>query len=183
MDFSTFEPQGNAWTGNIDLGFTNAQVFTVVDLPLGPAVDQIDGGLLSGKTSNIFGNYSSSDDVKDQAPVIERMPSIPSVQEDKVVVAPQESVQSVDDVDIDESDPSFALFADCATVSKSSTLEAHEQLFGNIQSEKVFARLDLVVEEATSDGHVSAAAMGRFERICSSIEGVFQRIGAVTSHL
>lgn len=182
MDFSTFESQGNAWTGNMDLRFTNAQVFTVIDLPLGPAVDQIDGGLLSGKTSNLFGNYSSSDDVKDQAPVIERMPLVPSAQEDKVV-GPQELVLPADNVDYDESDPSFALFADCGPVSKPSTLEAHEQIFGNIQPEKVFARLDLVIEEATDDGHVSAAAMGRFERICSSIEGVFQRIGAVTSHL
>ncbi|KAA6406598.1 MAG: hypothetical protein FRX48_09653 [Lasallia pustulata] len=182
MDYSTFESPGNAWTGNIDLGFTNAQVFTVVDLPSGPAVDQIDSGFLSGKSSNLFGSYSSSDDIKDQAPVIERMPSIPSLQEAKVVM-PQEPVHPVDDVDIDESDPCFALFADCATVSKPSTPEAHGQLFGNIESEKVFARLDLVVEEASDDGHISAAAMGRFERICSSIDSVFQRIGAVTSHL
>lgn len=182
MDFSNFEPQNNVWTANMDLGFNNAQVFTVVDLPLGPAVDQIDSGLLSGKTSNFSGNYSSNHDAKDQAPSIERMPPVPSLQEDKVV-APQEPVQPIEDVDLDESDPSFALFADCATVSKSSTPEPREQLFGLIQPEKVFARLDLIVEDATNDGHVSAAAMGCFERMCSSIEGAFQRTEAVTSHL
>lgn len=182
MDFSSFEPQNNVWTANMDLGFNNAQVFTVVDLPMGPAVDQIDSGLLSGKSSNFFGAYSSSHDTKDQAPSIERMPLVPSLQDDKVV-APQEPVQPTEDVDIDESDPSFALFADCATVSKSSTPEPHTQLFGLIQPEKVFARLDLIVEDATDDGHISAAAMGRFERICSSIECASQRIEAVTSHL
>lgn len=182
MDFSNFEPRNNIWTGSMDLGFNNAQVFTVVDLPLGPAVDQIDSGLLSGKPSNLFSNYISSDDGKDQAPAIDCMPLIPLLQEDKVVT-PQQPVQPIEDVDIDESDPSFALFADCATVSRPSTLETHEQLFGHIQPEKVFARVDLVIEDATSDGQVSAAAMGRFERICSSIEGAFQRIEAITSHL
>lgn len=181
MDFSTFESQGNAWTGNMDLGFTNAQVFTVMDLPLGPAVDRLDSGLLSGKTSNSFGNLSSGENGKNQAPVIDHMPSLPSVQDDKVVS--QEPIQLVEDIDDDESDPSFALFADCAIVPPSPTLEPQEQMFGHILPEKVFARLDLVVEDASNDGHVSAAAMGRFERICSSIDGVYERIGAVTSHL
>ena len=180
MDFSNFEPQNNAWTGNMDLGFNDAQVFSVIDLPRGPAVDQIDTGMLSGKSSNSVGNYSSSDDIKDQVPVIERMPS---VQDDKITVTSKDHAQPVNAVDYDESDPAFALFADSAIISKSTPSEPPEQLFGGIQAEKVFARLDLVIDEATDDDHVSAAAMGRFERICSSVEGVFERIGAVTSHL
>ena len=180
MDFSNFEPRNNAWTGNMDLGFNDAQVFSVVDFPRGPAVDQIDTGMLSGKSSNSVGNYSSSDDIKDQVPVIERMPS---VQDDKITVTSKDPAQPVNAVEYDESDPTFALFADSAIISKSTPSEPPEQLFGGIQAEKVFARLDLVIDEATDDGHVSAAAMGRFERICSSVEGVFERIGAVTSHL
>ena len=179
MDFSVFDTT-NAWAGNMDPGFNYAQVFSVTELPQGPAVDSIDIGILSGKSSNSVGSYSY-DAAKAEAPVIERLP-MPEEESNGMI----QPLDLVDDINLDESDPAFALFFECASPAKAPSAERDHVLFGGIELEKAFARLDLVVDddcEDNEDGVVSAAVMDRFERLCSSIEAASTRVAAVTSHL
>ena len=173
MDFSVLNSTSNTWDSNMDFGFNNAQVFSVVELPQGPAVDSIDIGLLSGKSSNSVGIFSSEES-KNDAPIIERMPA-----SDAKVSTKQYSQESNDSVDFDESDPAFALFADSPAPVQ---LDHEYRVFGEIEVEKALACIELVVDSASED-HVSAATMDRFERLCSSMDEAFDRVSSVTSHL
>lgn len=171
IDFSNLDLNGN-WNSGIDMGFTgNTQVFAVTEVPQGPAVDT---SILSGKASNSVPSFSS-DDSKDQVPVVERMPVIEKV---------EETVATCDDVELDESDPAFALFIDLpvpqATAAKSEP-EPFEDMFGGVTPEKVFSRLELVLDNELLDQ--DTLAMERFEHLCSSIEAAYQRVGNMTSHL
>jgi ribonuclease Z len=176
LDFSAFEPV-NAWGPGMDFGF-NAQVFSVTELPQGPTID---AGILSGKTSNFLPTYAS-DEAKDGAPAIERMPE-PAV----VSAVPVADVPVVEEAEFDESDPAFALYMDTPTAAPkpNTPTEPEFQIFGGVQLEKAFARLDLVVddENVDEDDTVSAATMARFEAICSSLDAASARIEAVTRHL
>ncbi len=180
LDFSTLDLNNSAFASHMDHGYNHAQVFSVVEFPQGPAVDRIDTAALSGKSSNFVGSYSSDDDCKCQVPAIERLPVVKEkVEEESIPTSP------CADVDFDESDPAFALFMDAASSVKSTPAEPQELLLGGVESEKVFARLELVVEDQdeNADGTVSAATMERLERMCSRLEAAFERIGNVTSHL
>ncbi|PGH26461.1 hypothetical protein AJ80_01774 [Polytolypa hystricis UAMH7299] len=161
------------WNSGIDVNF-NMPVFAVLDVPEGPSIDS---AVLSGKASNSVG-LLSPDEPKDQVPTIER----PPVDEPE---APSENANPCLDMEIDESDPSFALYFD----HPPSTSEPAEDLFGGLEPEKVFARIDLVVGESSESesqedtSSVSASTMLRFERLCASLEGAYHRVGLVTSHL
>jgi ribonuclease Z len=172
LDLSGLEPV-NAWGPGMDFGF-NAQVFSVTGLPQGPTID---AGILSGKTSNFLPTFAS-DEVKDGAPAIERMP------EPEVV---PEAVPAAEAVEFDASDPVYALYVDTPTAAPqpAAATEPEFRIFGGVRLEKAFARLDLVVddENVDEDGTVSAATMARFEAICSSLDAASARIEAVTRHL
>ena len=177
MDFSVFDSTSNAWASNMDFGFTNAAVFSVMELPQGPAVDSIDTGILSGKSSNSVGFYSG-EDAKDDAPVLEHMPVI-----EEKHSTPQNSGESTADAEFDDSDPAFALFADSPSTIKNPPQDEY-QIFGEIELEKAVARLDLVVNDGSDeDGVVSSRTMARFESICASLDAASERISAVTLHL
>jgi ribonuclease Z len=158
------------WNSGIDMNFNNTPVFAVLDVPEGPAVDS---AILSGKTSNSVGPLPS-EDAKDQVPSIERPPT-EEIEKDSVACPT---------VEIDESDPSFALFLD-QPECRTRTVEPFEDMFGGAELEKVFARFDLVVEGTSLDepDGVSVATMCRFERLCASMESAFQRVSLLTSHL
>lgn len=184
-DFSVFDPTSNAWGGNMDFGFNNAQVFSVTELPEGPPMDSISSGILSGKPSNIVGPYSS-DDAKDDAPIIERMPAS-SPKSDTTI-----ALDGVcEGVELDASNPAFALFVDNpASASKpcvpeSMPVEPEYRVFGGIDPEKALARLDLVVhsDDQDNEGIVSSAVMARFERLCSETEAASSRVAILTAHL
>jgi len=185
MDFSVFDPTSNAWGGNMDFGFNNAQVFSLTELPEGPPMESINTGILSGKSSNIVGSYSS-DEPKDDTPVIESMPST-SPKPDTMIALGAVS----EDIELDASNPAFALFVDypaSASKTRSSEILAVEpeyQVFGGIDPEKAFARLDLVVDDACQDddGVVCSAVMARFERLCSETEAASSRVAILTAHL
>ena len=177
MNFSVLNSTGNVWAGNMAFGFNNAQVFSVMEVPQGPAVDSIDIGLLSGKSSNSVGTFSS-DEPKNEVPVIERMPV--SHEKASVTERRQESQDDDDDVEFDESDPAFALFADSPPPAQSKNNDY--KVFGEIELEKALARFELVVDGGSED-HPDAATMARFERLCSSMDEAFMRISSVTSHL
>ena len=83
------------WNTGIDMNFGNTSVFAVMEVPEGPALD---AEMLSGKSSSFVPESS-----KNEAPILETPTSSPS-QSDIGVSNP--------DVEIDESDPAFALFVD-----------------------------------------------------------------------
>lgn len=174
MDFSVFDPAGSTW-GGMDFGFNNAQVFSVTELPVGPAIDV---GLLSGKSSNTVGSYPSEDGKVD-APVIERMP-----QRQDIIESIDVPAIPCDDVDFDETDPAFALFVDGPAVGTPVPTEIHDRIFGSIEPEKAFARYDLAVDDGCDvEGIVSSAVMARFERACLDMEAASRRVAAATAHL
>lgn len=170
-DLAGFESTNNAWAdGTVDFGRYDAQVFTVTDLPQGPAVDQIASEVLSGKSRSC--SFGCSDHAKTQPPLPERMP-LPA----PANLAPSESTPPLEDVEFDESDPAYGLFADCPAPPARPVGDAQQPLFGSIEPEKAFRRLELVVENPTDE--VSALTMATFERICSSLEAASERISAL----
>lgn len=177
INYPAFDSTNNAWAaGNMDFSLYDAQVFTVTELPHGPAVDEIDTGILSGKSSNVVGSYPA-DESKDEAPAIERMPATETVE------AVSDAVSSCDDVELDESDPAFALFVDCPT-SIPSAVQPGEELFGDIELDKAFSRLEIIVEDEAADAlETSTVTMERFERLCSILDASSERITALTRRL
>ena len=110
-----------------------------------------------------MGSYPAEES-KDDAPAIERMPATEKVE------AVSDVASSCDEVELDESDPAFALFADSPPSTPSVKLE--DELFGGIELEKAFSRLELVVEDEASDQfEISTVTMDRFERLCSIFYG------------
>lgn len=180
-DFAGMDMNTPSWNTGIDMSYNNTPVFAVLDVPEGP---HLDSAVLAGKSSNFVGPITS-DETKEQMPSIERPPP--------VAADPVEKMGSIE-VEIDESDPSLALFYDQpsrSTPSSTTTAPTFEDTFGGITLEKLFARIDLVVDDdgsaeeggSTGSTGVSTATMARFEQLCSSIEGAYQRVSLVTAHL
>ena len=177
VDFAAFESNNN-WANNMDFGFNNAQVFTVIDLPYGPAVDHVDTGLLSGKESNSVGYYSSSDDAKDNAPLVERMPVCQDTVGPLHVYEP-----ACYEVDFDESDPAFALYADASSPSTAKICILEDTPPPTTNFAKTTYHLQVVTVNEDEAETVNGTTMARFERLCSSIEAASERVHAMTSHL
>jgi ribonuclease Z len=168
FDFAQLDMNNGGWNSGIDINFTNTPVFAVLDVPQGPTIDS---AILSGKSSNSVGPLLS-DTTKEQLPCLERLPTIAEESTSTGLADPN--------IEIDESDPAFALFIDQPSTKKPSA-EPFESMFGGIEPEKAFARIDLVIEDESNE--VSAASMDHFEHLCSSMEAAFQRVSSVTSHL
>lgn len=156
----------NNW-GGIDL-----RVYTITDLPEGPALDHGNFGMLSGKPSNGVVPHPAGD-FKAEVPVVECMPAPHTVEP----VLDPENVN--DHIDFDKTDPAFALFAD-APSNSANPASCPSEMFGTIELEKVFSRLELVVGDVGSDGsmEVSESTVEKFERLCSSLEDSSTRISA-----
>ena len=165
MDFATADSINNNWNVGVDFNF-NPQVFAVTELPQGPAVDMIDTGALSGKPEESVPTELSGEK-KESVPAIEAVPAAPK-EEPKFV--------SREDVELDESDPAFALFASAPSIPKHS--EPVYQIFGNVEFDKAIERFDLVIEDEhrSNDGVVSASTMARFERLCTSLDSASSRL-------
>ncbi|KAJ5994822.1 hypothetical protein N7481_001799 [Penicillium waksmanii] len=159
MDASMAMNNGG-WNSGIDMNFGNASVFAVLEVPEGPALD---AEALSGKPSSPIDLSEGSS--KNEVPAL---------------VRPEQSTEKSDigvanpDVEIDESDPAFALFLDSPPVAISSDVPA----FDGVQSEKA-SQFELVVDST----EVSASAKSRFNSFCNNMEAAFQRVSSVTSHL
>ncbi|KAJ5648926.1 uncharacterized protein N7484_002649 [Penicillium longicatenatum] len=151
----------SGWNSGIDMNYGNTPVFAVLEVPEGPALDS---EVLSGKSSSI----GSSEPAKDEAPVFDRPEGEAVTQKSDIGVANP-------DVEIDESDPAFALFVD----SPVSSAPSDDLVFEGVQSEKSVPHYELVVDAAQA----SAVAHARFNSLCSSIEAAFDRVSIVTSHL
>ena len=177
MNFSAMEPI-NSWGIGMNYGY-NAQVFSVTEIPEGPAAD-----LLAGKSQDPVARFLTEG--KDDRPSIEPIPSAQKVDDNAGKMVEEEAAVD-DDVDFDESDPAFALFVDTpTTTSAAMTSESQYQIFGSIGLEKAVARLDLIIEDSSSnskDQSVDSEVMTRFLTICSSLDAASDRIARITSHL
>lgn len=181
IDYSALESTSNPWVeGAMDFGLYDAQVFTITELPQGPAVDQISPAILSGKSTYSATSFVDDDEneAKHELPSMERRP-VPEKTEPA-----QELERGRDDVEFDESDPAFTLFANCSSHTASIATNAEPRLFGNIETDKAFSRLELVTDQHEDDGlgEVSTATMQNFERLCSRLEAASNRIDALMPH-
>lgn len=181
IQYNATESPNNRWTdSNMNFGgLYDAQVYAVTEVPQGPAVDSMSFAMLHGKTSNFVGSYSS-DDSKDEPAELEPMPALP----EKVEV-PEAIERRRQDADIDVSDPSFALFIDQPCTSpKSAAIRSEDRIFGEIELEKAFGRLELVIAEDPNESQdISLATIERFERLCWRLDAASKRVAAITSHL
>lgn len=157
MDHSSMGMNSAGWNSGIDMNYGNTPVFAVMEVPEGPALD---AEVLSGKSSSSFSIPESS---KNEAPVVDRPISDSPSQSDIGVANP--------DVEIDESDPAFALFVDAPAPAADITFEG-------VSTEKT-AQFTLVVDNS----EVSDSAKRTFNALCNSIDAAFERVSAVTSHL
>lgn len=146
------------WNSGIDMNFGNASVFAVLDVPEGPALDI---ETLSGKFSS---PVSAPEPSKEMAPVIERPESDNQTQKSDIGTLNP-------DVEIDESDPAFALFVDSPATSETSS----DELVFDVPSQKTDSQYELVVDTTN--------AQARLNMLCSSMEAAFERVSSVTSHL
>ena len=181
FDYNNTEYMGTGYTDNMDVaGLYDAQVYAVTSVPEGPAVDSIDFTMLHGKSSNFVGSLSEDDDVKDQPTPFNMMPTNEKLQSPKPIEVPEA------DDDIDISDPAFELFVDQPSASLSSTscdVAPEDRIFGEIELEKAFGRLELVLEEEPDHSEeLSSATLEKFERLCSRLEASSARIAAVVGH-
>ena len=173
MQFPAMDSTNNNWNVGTDFNF-NTQIFAVTELPQGPAVDTINTSVLSGKSEEPLMPASSFE---------EKTESIPSIEVPPSVKLDEPTFEGRDDVELDESDPAFALFTSApspASPSCAAPTEPVYQLFGSIDFGKAIERFDIVVEnergQDNPDGIVSAATMARFERYCASLDASLERL-------
>jgi hypothetical protein len=164
MDMSTMGFNNGGWNSGIELNYGNAPVFAVLEVPEGPVLD---AEAVSGKSSNVVGSYLSETS-KDNIPTFERLTVAEGPKNEPAVGVENPDVQ------IDESDPAFALFLDAPATSPGDISSEH---FDGIPSEKESPVFELVVENE------SRAAANRFALLCHSMEAAFQRVSMATSHL
>ncbi|GMG30219.1 unnamed protein product [Aspergillus oryzae var. brunneus] len=162
LDVAAMGMNNAGWNSGIDMNY-NPSVFAVLEVPE-PSV--IDTEILSGKSS--VGSYLTEiTDSKNEMPVFERMP---------MSEEPKEASFGVEnpDVEFDESDPAFALFADSPATSQQESLD---NSYNGFESEKSAHAFELVVETESQD------AEKRFSYLCHSMDAAFERVSMVTSHL
>lgn len=181
FDYPATESANTGYTDNMDFGLYDAQVYAVTEVPRGPAVDTMLFANLHGKSSNFVGPCPSIDDAKDEPLPIESMPpTVGKMQMPEPIETPSENF------DIDASDPAFALFIDQPIPSSTATLCAvapGDRIFGEIELEKAFGRVELIVEDESNDSReISSATIERFERLCSRLDAASARILAITPH-
>ena len=181
FNYNATESANTGYTDNMDFGLYDAQVYAVTALPQGPAVDTMLFANLHGKSSNVVGPCPSIDDVKDEPLLIESMPSAVGKME-----MPEPIQIPCEDLDIDASDPAFALFIDQPVPSSTAppcAVAPEDRIFGEIELEKAFGRLELIIEDESNDSlEVSSVTMERFERLCSRLDAASARILAITPH-
>jgi bZIP-type transcription factor MBZ1 len=171
LDLSALNLNTNSnWGVNMNgFNYQQPQVFAVLEVPEGPA-NPIDTEALSGKGLHAFTEEGEpAETIKHDCPVIER---------------PVESQTPVStEVEEEDDDPEFDLYrsspASTKTDSPAAPLEQHESMFGNVNAEKVFAHFELFVSNDAENQRL----MDRFERMCATMEPIYQRVAAMTSHL
>ncbi|TQB77107.1 hypothetical protein MPDQ_005593 [Monascus purpureus] len=171
VEMSSVDMTTAGWNSGIDMNYGNTPIFAVLDVPQGPAVDT---EVLSGKSLDFAGSYSI--ETKEEVPCLELPPVVEESNGDS-------GMSSADSgIDIDESDPAFALFMDSPASPASAPSDPFGGPFNNVHFEKGCVSFQLVVGEDPED-LARAAATSHFVRLCHSMEAAFQRVSMVTSHL
>ncbi|PLB44627.1 hypothetical protein P170DRAFT_393035 [Aspergillus steynii IBT 23096] len=163
LDVSAMGLNNGGWNSGIDMNYANTPIFAVFEVPEPPVMDT---EILSGKGSPLGSLLPETASNKEEAPVLECPPVTEQPQ------APGVGVENPD-VEIDESDPAFALFADLPT----SVPESSDKPFEGVTSDKSEPVFELIVENE------SKATAQRFAHFCHSMEASFQRVSMFTSHL
>ncbi|KAH2185827.1 hypothetical protein KXW61_008891 [Aspergillus fumigatus] len=152
MDVSAMGLNNSAWNTGIDMSYGNTPVFAVLEVPEGPALDT---EMLSGKSSTLFRTcLPEVSSAKDEIPMIERPPNTKEETNDSPVGVENPDIQ------FDESDPAFALFAD--SPAKASSSDSPVEFPCTIRSEKSSPAFELVVENE------SKATADRFIVLCNT---------------
>ncbi|KAI2616344.1 hypothetical protein GGR54DRAFT_242639 [Hypoxylon sp. NC1633] len=169
MDFSMLNLNSDAFN-------YQPQVFTVLDTPEVPVIDT---EALAGKATNSIGESYAPDAEKADAPVFES-PVLPSTETSK----PADTTAEVTVPENIISDLDSDIYDDDTTAAPSKSVELDTDsltavdIFGGIECEKAFARLELV---DSSDEDVSAViAAKRVERLAASLEPVLARLDMLT---
>lgn len=151
IDYTAFDNNLNSWNG---MGSYDMHVFAVTSLPENPVIDGFELGHLSDKSSNTLADPWSLDTRKPDSPQkIEPMPDVPQFPQ----AAGNETDVASDAEPFDESDPEFALFADGPTSTERPASPVDEPIFGEIQLEKAFGRVELILEDETASSEVGPA--------------------------
>ncbi|KAF7592286.1 hypothetical protein BBP40_000417 [Aspergillus hancockii] len=164
LDVAAMNMNNAGWNSGIDINY-NASVFAVLEVPEPPVIDT---EFLSGKSSEVGAYLPEVPNAKNEIPVFERSP---------IVEGSKESTVGVEnpDVEFNELDPAFALFADSSATSNPQG--SADVFFNGVESGKSAHAFELVV------GDESGATVNRFSCLCHSMEAAFQRVSMVTSHL
>ncbi|KAH9885929.1 hypothetical protein F4778DRAFT_786978 [Xylariomycetidae sp. FL2044] len=165
MDFSML---------NINSDFNyRPQVFSVLETP---EVNLIDAEVLAGKVSTLTEELVPRDSEKVDAPVVEAPPTVEKSQTPEAPVEMTPSERTVADLDGD-------IFDDDTTIAaKPLELDTENlsnlDIFGGIETDKVFARYELV--DASDEEATASVALRRVERLSASLEATLSRLDRLT---
>ena len=180
FDFASTDPNNTGYN-NMDLfGRYDAQVFAITSIPEGPPIDTMGFTMLHGKASNSVGSFAETDGAKSEPAAFQPMPA----PEKTDLPAPLEVCPEADDIDV--SDPAFALFTNesspnASSSSSSLSVAPEDRIFGEIELDKAFGRVDLVIAEDPSETTVlSSATVEKFELLCFRLEASSTVVAAVT---
>ncbi|KAI1417951.1 hypothetical protein F5Y13DRAFT_33465 [Hypoxylon sp. FL1857] len=166
MDFSMLNISSDAFN-------YQPQVFTILDTPEIPVIDT---EALAGKSSNFVGESFGSDSEKTDAPILEiPTPIMPSTKAPEHTETPEPAASETTVVDLDGDiydDETTAVPSKPARLDTDSLIAV--DIFGGIESEKAFARYELV-DSLDEEITISMAAR-RVERLAASIDAVFARL-------
>ncbi|KAI1139609.1 hypothetical protein F5Y05DRAFT_328453 [Hypoxylon sp. FL0543] len=173
MDFSMLNLNSDAFN-------YQPQVFTVLETPDIPVIDT---EALAGKSSDFVGESFGSESEKTDAPVLET-PMLPSSKAPEPLEGSHmvacETVAADLDGDIYDDDDETTMVPSKPVELDTDSLTAVD-IFGGIESEKAFARYELV---DSSDEDVTASiAARRVERLVASIDAVFARLDMLATGL
>ncbi|KAL9042689.1 MAG: hypothetical protein Q9180_000411 [Flavoplaca navasiana] len=179
--YVNFNTGNTTWAPNTDFGLYDAQVYAVTSMPQGPAVDHFDGGLLSGKSSNLPIGFDDGER-KPDAPTIEFPigPRHEFLSQDQSYEQPDE-----DSVQPHDNKLAFGLSNNDIPVPPRMRISSpYNTVLDSPLLPKTCDDLGLMaVDNASVNGRVDIAAMQRFVRLCASMEAASQRVASVTSHL
>jgi len=172
LDLSTLNINNNWAMHNTGFNFQQPQVFSVLELPEGPA-NPFDADVMSGKGGQPFmSQLPEADGCKIDVPAIE-FPVIEEAKDEK----PTEPANATADA-FDDDDPDYALYTN-SSVLASSPMEKAASSFAPIDSEKASMHFELVVSSECDSQRLAE----RLQKLCARMEPVFQRIHLMTAHL
>lgn len=200
-DMERLNLQNESWLSS-GYPFTSnqPQVFSILEIPQGPAVDQFDFTNIGEKDSDFpFAPCEHPDSDKADMPWMESITRTPCA--DSFAVAP--CIESLPDAEVesgfggpvpdpllsdaDKSDPCMALYIDenlskpVESIRRSTVVEPHARVSkpGNVAREKPIVRLELMAHDDVQVAHSEIA----FRRRCARILAAMERISPLTAHL